>query len=162
MPSNGYQEMNELCQMLSNSCGASLHHTPGSCNGLHLGMSTRENCLVYMCMQAYMYQSMCTSLCKCMSVMRKGPCIPVRSQHVSPPCLLAIFRADLVRCSTQMQSYPSLCPQSAVLPWAWCCRACGVGCRLKRVCGNHSGPRRTCWAILYPSSFWAKQLRYFH
>ena len=67
--------MNELHQMLTNSSGAiqaSLHHAPGACTGLHLEMSTRESSVVYMCMQAYMYKSMCTSLCKCMSVMRKS------------------------------------------------------------------------------------------
>lgn len=38
-----------------------------------------------------------------------GTCIPVRGQHVSPPCPLAISRVDLVRCSSQMQSYTCLC-----------------------------------------------------
>lgn len=75
MSSKGRQETNELHQVLTKSSRAipaSLHHTAGVWTGLHLELSTRESTSVYTCRQTHMYKSICISLCKCMSVMRKG------------------------------------------------------------------------------------------
>jgi len=135
--------------MLTSSSGAieaSLHHTPGACTGLHLGVSTRERRFVYMCMQACMCKCMCTTLCKCMCVMRKDgfmhPC--AWSAHVSTMSF-SYFQScfDQVQWS-HAKLHMSLCPQRAVLPWAWCHRARDMGWRLKGVCRSHSRPRTPC------------------
>lgn len=165
MPSKGRQETNELHQVLTKSSRAipaSLHHTAGAWTGLHLELSTRESTSVYMCRQTHMYKSICISLCKCMSVMRKGGSMHAcaRSAHLSTMSFSYFQSFDQVQHS-DAKLHVSLCIQSAVLPWAWCCRACDMGCRLKGVCRSRSRPRRTWWAMSYPSSFWRKQLRCF-
>lgn len=89
-------------------------------------------------------------------------CIPVHGQRVSPPCPLAISRADSIRCSSQMQSYTCLCVPKVLFPSepgavehvTWDADS-------RRVCRSQSRLRKTCWAMWYPSSFCTKHLRYF-